>query len=1205
MGGHDRTNGHGWLRAWIGLGLCLLATAAMSRTSLADIEYASVSEIAPASTAEPIHLAAERIWNWDRGDVRWVVLESKVAALKGVDGVRSDLAVAKISPVLPNGHKVEVYAEKQVRFTSRPGTRRVGRATLVTGSEARFRPYGSGVVVRVDGPPAQFLDLVRRGFPEPDSEGVAPSPAPQIAGSAAPPPSDQQLQAVAPGSSSQGREDHASTNERPTLVDPHSEAVAAEATRPDPARDEQLEQTQFGGEGFEDFSGVRPEFSTPVQDVPIFPGQGGMPDIDSADPGPTDLAPLSEENVPAMGEPIREIDDELGEAPILPGTQRIISIYPRDSTPIVGPTKLPPVREDLDIYLIRGGVRLTTKDPKLGIVDISADNVVIWRGNDKQLPESMIGPDNSLVQDPRQSLEFYLEGNVVFRQDERTELGAADQRVYSAPRAYYDVRSDRFRALDAEADIFVAGLITPFKVKSPLITQYRPEVRLPNGAIGFGLPEVRAEEAVLTGSRFPVPGYRFRSRSVDLTRVPSLRQNPITGERVGPRGGPPDLTWQIDARSNVFYLGPVPVFYWPRFVTNADDLDPPLRSIGFRANNYFGQQVLTDWSAFKLFGLRKPAYIDNWNIDIDYLSARGVALGSEIGWFGRELIPDYAGSYFGFFDIWGLKDNGTDVLGAGPAVITGSSVYDGRVFQRDSVPPLEEFRGRVLLRHMQSLLDDNADPWEDFRLQVEAAYISDRNFLEQYYKRLFETGLDQANLAYLIRQRDNSAFTALVEGNPYGWQTESQWLPRLDYYRLGDSLFDLFTYHHHTGVNYANTHTANEVNNPTIFGGRAFLPYDPTSNTSGVFSSGRFYTAHELDLPLDFDLVRVTPYVQGQLAGWTNQIDQDPLGRAWGAAGGRLEMMAWKAFPTVESEMLNVHGLNHKINFQADYRTAYSSEDLDEIGIQDDLDDNTYEYVRRYFGLSQYAGALIPAQFDPRFLTLRRTLSPITFTTDVQGTIDTLRLGLHQRLQTKRGPEGRRRIIDYMNLDLTTTFFPNPTRDNFGKSFGQNMYNWEWYVGDRTSILSNGWFEFFDISGQPLYKTNPDQRSNYLGLNVITSGIAISRPPRGSVFVGYTVLNSGPIVTSALISTFSYWMSPKWYATLANTYDFGNAILLGSMFSITRIGADYLTTVGLSVDPQRQSYMFGFELVPRLSPNLRLGSAAGMARFDSRFAPTQ
>ena len=54
-----------------------------------------------------------------------------------------------------------------------------------------------------------------------------------------------------------------------------------------------------------------------------------------------------------------------------------------------------------------------------------------------------------------------------------------------------------------------------------------------------------------------------------------------------------------------------------------------------------------------------------------------------------------------------------------------------------------------------------------------------------------------------------------------------------------------------------------------------------------------------------------------------------------------------------------------------------------------------------------------------------------------------------------------------MTLDLDTTYFPNANRDNFGKPFGQNMYNWQWFIGDRTSIISYGWFEFWNIARQP------------------------------------------------------------------------------------------------------------------------------------------
>ena len=84
-----------------------------------------------------------------------------------------------------------------------------------------------------------------------------------------------------------------------------------------------------------------------------------------------------------------------------------------------------------------------------------------------------------------------------------------------------------------------------------------------------------------------------------------------------------------------------------------------------------------------------------------------------------------------------------------------------------------------------------------------------------------------------------------------------------------------------------------------------------------------------------------------------------------------------------------------------------------------------------------------------------------------------------------------------MTLDLDTTYFPNASRDNFGKPFGQNMYNYEWFVGDRTSIVSYGWFEFWNITGKPIFTTNTNQHNDPFGLNVITSGISITRPPRG------------------------------------------------------------------------------------------------------------
>lgn len=1031
--------------------------------------------------------------------------------------------------------------------------------------------------------------------------------------------------------------------------------VAASTTAPATAPvDPVVVPTQFGPEGFSD----EPNAMPPASDLPplIEAPQGDSPPP-SATPGfddstalpealpplgnpPTDLEPLpGPDGGPASptrpaGPGARVQDPGSLAMPITPGTQRVTRIWSRNGGPDFKVQELKTTDDHVQTFTLRGGVSILTESPAPnGVIDLSADSAIIWRRVDPNKPKGKsIGPDGVIVDDAGQPMEIYLEGNVVVRQDTREIAGNADQKTYRAKQVYYDFRTGRLIGLQAQLDMFAPGLIAPTKLSSPRIDQFRPLEVNPDGTYKFGLERIQANQTLMTGSRFPVPGYRFTSKSVDLTHVVSSKTNPTTGSTVGKPGSPtaePNLTWNFDARQNVFYLGPLPVFYHPRISGDVDDIEPPLRQIRYGMNNYFGQQILSDFNGFRLFGIKRPQWIDSWTIDLDYLQKRTQefpAIGTEIGWFGKDFLGDLRDpyrtrrvvnpnlspdGYFGYLDVWGLKDAGVDVLGSGPAIVTSNTILPSgiiagkRGYQRDDVPSFQDFRGRINMRHMQSLLTPDADLYEDFRFQVEAAYISDRQFLEEYYKRLSETGLDQETLAYVIKQKDNWAWSIWTEANLQNFNTETQWLPRLDYYRLGDSLLNnRLTYFQHSGIDYANTHTANEVNNPNIF---AFMPYDPISNTSGVLSTGRAYSNHEIDMPMNFgNIVRFVPYLQGQVVGWNNQLGGNAIGRVWGAAGAKADIIAWKRYPDAESDLFNVHGLNHKMSFEADYRNAVSNVRLNQIGVQDDLDDNTYEFVRRYFALSQYIGGVLPQQYDPRHLILRRAISPISGTTDIQGTIQTLQLNFHSRLQTKRGPEGRRRVTDFMTLDVSTTFFPYATRDDFGQSFGQNMYNYQWFLGDRTSFISYGWFEFFKIGGQPTTLATANQPGYPFGLNVVTSGFSISRPPRGNVFIGYTVINSGPITTSALNPSVSYWLSPKWYGTFSTSYDFGNQILLASMFSFTRVGADYLTTFGLVVDPQRNNFsQIAIAISPRMSPNMRFGSGSGLTQFDSRFAPTQ
>lgn len=1160
--------------------------------------------------ADPLVLTADRVRYWDESGVRWVLLEGRCAVLQGTEGVRSERAAVRIEPLGAGsdpGYRVEVHAEGRARFTHDVGGAAEHlRMTRATSAEVRIKSSGKGRPEPLQGPPAGEA-MLARGFPDRARPRLAPSPRPATAG-------------VVPG--------------------PQALAVAV-AAPVDPS----VSRAQFAQEGFSDpfgAPGADGDAMAPLEDLPPVGQAPGMNlDDDESVPG----AGLEAESMPLAPPSELPPDPEApvegaGASPMLPTLRRFVSIYPKDSGGILT-TDVKVAPDGRATIYLRGGVNVVTEMPGQGVVDATADNAVIWtRFPDGAAPGS--GNVARLDLDPRQPLEIYLERNVVFRQDKRELAGPGDQKIVEADEFYMDFRNEWFVAQNARLNLFDARFITPIKIYGDEIQQHRSLIgRTDKGPI-YGPTEIHADRTLLTGSRFPTPGYRFRSSSVDLFQVETDAVGP-DGKPIGDPENPANPTaevWRIDARQNAFFVGPVPVFWWPRILTETDDLDPPIRQVQFRANNYFGQQLLTDWSMYKILGLRKPNAIDNWNLDIDYLSYRGLALGSELGWSGSDLIDNILDPYnrvktgrsvdrpyFGYFDIWGLQENRkVDTLGPGPAVVTNGPPGSGtRGFQRDNDPSFQDFRGRFLARHMQSFLPSDARFDEDIRLQLEFAYNSDRNFLEQYYKNLFDTGLDQKTLGYFIYQKENRAFTTTASANLQDWYTDSQWLPRVEYRRLGDSvLWDRLSWSQVWGADYANTHTDVMVNNPDIF---AFQPFDPVSATSGAFRTGRIYTGQELDLPIDLGVVRFVPYLQGQAVGWDNQYatalpDQDlapdlptqafirgpqgaMLGRLWGAAGARANLMTWRNYTGVESELLNIHGLSHKVNFDLDYRAAYSSVPLDRIGLQDELDDNTYEFVRRYFALTNYRKGVLPPQYDPRFLTLRRAVSPITGTTDVQATMQTLQAGIHQRLQTKRGPEGRRRIVDYMILDLSTTYYPAADRDNFGKPFGQNMYNWEWYLGDRTSIISNGWFEFWDITGDPILASNPRGTNDPFGLQAITTGISINRPPRGNVFIGYSVVNTGPIATSAVNVSFSYWLSPKWYGSAGTSYDFGNAILLGSTFGVTRIGADFLTSVGLTVDPQRQSYMFGFELTPRLSPSIKFGSGGGIARFDSRYAPTQ
>src|SRR5262249_54092727 len=152
----------------------------------------------------------------------------------------------------------------------------------------------------------------------------------------------------------------------------------------------------------------------------------------------------------------------------------------------------------------------------------------------------------------------------------------------------------------------------------------------------------------------------------------------------------------------------VPVFYLPFLQGDANDPLGPLRSLSFNYNRIFGFQAYSTFNLYDLVGI-DPLPGTRWKLYADYLSERGPALGTDFEFAGKDLLG-VPNRYTGIIKAYGIRDTGPDILGRGED------------------PSHPEWRSRFLGRlNVQELP-------AGFTVQTQASVISDRNFMEQYYK---------------------------------------------------------------------------------------------------------------------------------------------------------------------------------------------------------------------------------------------------------------------------------------------------------------------------------------------------------------------------------------------------------------------------------------------------------------------------------------
>ncbi len=788
------------------------------------------------------------------------------------------------------------------------------------------------------------------------------------------------------------------------------------------------------------------------------------------------------------------------------------------------------------IAMLTGGVKLNIDSPTADgrpdpkALELAADNMVVWT-EPTDIDNLAAGAERFQTRDT--PLQIYLEGNIVVRQGDT---------VLRAARAFYDARDKRALMTDAELRVSMAKSDVPLRVRAGRIRQ-------------LGEKSFHAQQAWMTGSKFGKPGYRLEANDIfyeERVVNPWVHSN---GGWVDPETGEYDdgvVDW-VTTLDNRFYLGDLPVGYLPYLSGPAEDPKIPIRKASVRSDRPFGVSVQTVWDPFHLLSIDKPKGLD-LGVLIDGYSRRGVGLGLEGAYKGEDAfgVDDrFSGELLPYY----VRDEATDILG----------------LDRRNVKVPDPNRGRAFWRHRHELPND-------LFISGEVGWISDRNFLEQYYENEFDRDKDNETLLYGQQHiNENWTWGLLGRVQTNDFENNTQWLPKGDLYGLGEPLLDgLITWTSHTSAGYGQVYQADAPYDPA----EAFtaLPY-----YSGV-SGGVFMTRHELAAPFNLGPVIISPYLRGEAAYWSEDLTGSSADRFVGTGGVRASLTMWRVWPYIRNSIFNLNGLAHKMVFDVDWSYTDSSRDLSTIAQYNEFDDDAQERLRQRIVTNTFGGAL-PNFLDPRQYAVRAGAGEMVSVPyhELVNDLHAIRFGWHHRLQTKVGPPDRQRIRDWMTLDLGAAYFPSAQRDNFGEDFGLLTARYSWMMSDRVTLLAGATYDTF-AGGQELWHV----------------GFLTQRPERGSFYLGYRNVRAKDIDSQILTSSVSYLLNPKWIITASTAYDVAEHQNRGQSLTLTRAGADWLFHLGGSFDASKNSYGVAVSFEPRFgardASSTQLSSLLGINR---------
>jgi len=613
-----------------------------------------------------------------------------------------------------------------------------------------------------------------------------------------------------------------------------------------------------------------------------------------------------------------------------------------------------------------------------------------------------------------------------------------------------------------------------------------------------------AEKATISTSSFMVPQLAIGLDRVTITRRPADGGGLRDG---GPSGQGERITY-VEGEDLTMEAGGIPFFYWPSFSGEADSL--PFKSLRIGYDDEYGMELETTWNLFSLLGIEPPAEGMEADLLVDGFTKRGPGLGLEF----RAEGTDYRGD----FKAYGLYDTGgIDRTSAGV-----------------SVDIEESFRGEVEGSFSVALSNN-------LTLRAELAWMSDPTWSSAWRIEDFDSRLEYMSGISLESRSRNTELTLSTNytlmpfvSNNYKMASRPYYVdkaPELAYRRYADSLFgDSVSWTSEYSAAYMRIKVTDGTPNELGVPSAAFATTDANASIHDLYygQAGynsdfvtRFDTRQELSMPLDYGATNLVPYVSGRATGYVNQKfetynpDAKNL-RFFGSAGLKANTTLVQSWNDVRNSTFDLDRLRQVIR----------------------------PYAHAWVGADSLNDGGLPV-YDQEVEAISGGSA--------------IRAGVRQTFQTKRGGGGRRRSVDWIDLDMGAqlndgadvyTLADARTPWNYAQSPNPTWVDWRpelsqwgshlfgtlnWNLSDTFSVGGSAKYLVDTLTGVEILADGTQVLQEYDGLMTGSLGFQVEHSPAVSTYLEYRYIQAGQ--TELLQAGVAYKLGRRYLIGCTPQYD--------------------------------------------------------------------